>query len=141
LRASAPTLSGARVKFVETADELRTALPDCEILVTEGLHVTAQDIATAPKLKIIQKFGTITKNIDIEAARAAGVRVLTLRRRANIACAEHAFALMLALGRRLDRFSNTISENQLEALGLPYKPLIALTLPDQTGPVFRVFGC
>jgi phosphoglycerate dehydrogenase-like enzyme len=68
----------------------------------------------------VQKFGTITGSIDREACAARGIPVLTLRRRANIACAEHAMALMLALSRKLTRVAGRISVEQLRAAG--YSP-------------------
>jgi phosphoglycerate dehydrogenase-like enzyme len=43
--------------------------------------------------------------------------VLTLRRRANIACAEHTMAMMLTLARKLHRISGLISVEQLKAAG------------------------
>src|SRR5262249_57842078 len=52
----------------------------------------------------------------------AGVKVLTVRRRANIACAEHAFALMLTLARRMHRIGGLSSIEQLAAAKLSYKP-------------------
>jgi phosphoglycerate dehydrogenase-like enzyme len=50
------------------------------------------------------------------------VKVLGVRRRANIACAEHAFAFMLALARQTNRLSGLISIEQLTASGRHYKP-------------------
>src|SRR5215471_15806168 len=64
----------------------------------------------------------ILRNIDVSACEAAGVRVLGVRRRANIACAEHAFALMLTLARRIHRINGLNSIEQLSAANLPYKP-------------------
>jgi phosphoglycerate dehydrogenase-like enzyme len=45
-----------------------------------------------------------------------------VRRRANIACAEHAFALMLTLARRIHRINGLISIERLSAAKLPYNP-------------------
>ena len=64
----------------------------------------------------------LLRNIDVAACRAAGVAGLGVRRRANISCAEHAFALMLALARRIDRVNGLISIEQLAAAELPYRP-------------------
>jgi glyoxylate reductase/D-3-phosphoglycerate dehydrogenase len=47
---------------------------------------------------------------------------MTLRRRANIACAEHAIALMLALGRMVVRFAGRISVERLSEQGFHYQP-------------------
>src|SRR4029077_12874568 len=62
----------------------------------------------------------VLRNIDVAACEAGGVKVLGVRRRANIACAEHAFALMLALVRRIEELSGLISIDQLAAIGRSY---------------------
>ena len=48
--------------------------------------------------------------------------MLTLRRRANIACAEVAFTLMLTLAKKMHRLANRISVEQLARVGYSYKP-------------------
>jgi len=48
--------------------------------------------------------------------------VLTIRRRANIACAELALTLMLMLSRRVNELHGRISAKALAALGHDYKP-------------------
>jgi len=48
--------------------------------------------------------------------------VLNIRRRANIACAEHALALMLTQARKLDRMVGLVTAAKLAAAGYPYKP-------------------
>jgi phosphoglycerate dehydrogenase-like enzyme len=68
----------------------------------------------------VQKYGTVLSNIDTAACQRAGVRVLTLRRRANISCAEHALALMLALARKIHETAGLVSVEQLKAAG--YSP-------------------
>ena len=62
------------------------------------------------------------RNIDTAACEARGIKVLGVRRRANIACAEHAFALMLSLARKLTGLSGLISVDQLPSDKLPYRP-------------------
>jgi phosphoglycerate dehydrogenase-like enzyme len=61
-----------------------------------------------------------TRNIDTARCEKAGVRVLTVRRRANISTAEQALMLMLALARQVTRNANLISVEQLKAAG--YQP-------------------
>jgi phosphoglycerate dehydrogenase-like enzyme len=70
----------------------------------------------------VQKYGMRPRNIDLAACAARGIEVLTLRRRANVACAEVAFALMLTLAKRLHRLIGRISAEQLAAAGYPYRP-------------------
>jgi phosphoglycerate dehydrogenase-like enzyme len=84
--------------------------------------VGPQELKSAPHLEVVHKYGAVLRNIDVAACAAAGVKVLGVRRRANISCAEHAFALMLSLARRIHRVNGLNSIEQLSAAKLPYKP-------------------
>lgn len=117
LRKRLPHLYPATVTLVDSAETLRAALASANLAVVESLPFGAAELAAAPRLKAVHKYGTITGNIDAAACAARGVAVLTLRRRANIACAEHTLALMLGLSRRLHRVINRISMDSLQAAG------------------------
>lgn len=117
LRQRLPRLMPATVDLVDSTDALRAALPGADFAVVESLPFGAAELAAAPRLRAVQKYGAITGNIDSPACAARGVAVLTLRRRANIACAEHTFALMLGLSRRLQRVTNRISTASLQSAG------------------------
>ena len=118
LRAKLGKLYPAEVRLVNNEGELCAKIPGAQIVVVEEVSIGATAIAAAGgALKIVQKYGTITKGIDHAACAAADIRVLTLRRRANIATAEHGLALMLALSRQLNQTSNLISVEQLQAAG------------------------
>ena len=116
-RALVPALYPADVRLVSSPEELRADLPAAHAVIVESMTVGAAEIALAPHLKAVQKYGTITRNIDAAACASRGIALLTLRRRANIACAEHAIAMMLTLARKLHRITNRISVEQLEAAG------------------------
>ena len=120
LRALAGPLYPAEVRLVRDQTELAAQLPDAEVIVTESFDIGAEEIARAPKLKVVQKYGTVLRGIDVAACAARHIKVLTLRRRANIACAEHALMLMLALSKKLHRLQGVISIEQLQAAG--YRP-------------------
>jgi lactate dehydrogenase-like 2-hydroxyacid dehydrogenase len=122
VRKSAGSLFPADVRIVETAEEMRANLIDAKGLIVESLAVGPAELAAAPKLVAVQKYGAIPRNIDAEACAARGIRILTLRRRANIACAEVAIALMLTLAKRLHRLVGRISIEELAAEGYPYRP-------------------
>jgi phosphoglycerate dehydrogenase-like enzyme len=115
-------LHPAEVRLVLSEQEMRANLGDCDVLVVESFQVTRADIAAAPRLEVVQKFGTGVRNIDVAACAERGVTLLTLRRRANIACAEHVFGLMLTLARKLHQLRGVISIEHLEAAGNPYRP-------------------
>jgi phosphoglycerate dehydrogenase-like enzyme len=68
----------------------------------------------------VQKYGLTTRNIDTAACEEAGIKVLTIRRRANISTAEQGLTLMLALARQLTQNANLISIEQLKNAG--YEP-------------------
>src|ERR1700736_442331 len=121
LRRAAGRLFPSEVRLVSSQMELRDNLSAARALVVESFSVGSDELACAPHLKAVHKYGTVLRNIDVAACRAAGVTVLGVRRRANISCAEHAFALMLALARRIDRVNGLISIEQLAAAKLPYR--------------------
>lgn len=117
VRANAMAIWPAQVRLVSSAEAFRENLAQADAAVIESYPLGADELAAAPRLKVVQKFGTITNNIDLAACAARGIPVLTLRRRANIACAEHALALMLMLARKLNRVTGRISVDQLKAAG------------------------
>ncbi|MBM9595414.1 NAD(P)-dependent oxidoreductase [Roseitranquillus sediminis] len=57
--------------------EADAARQRCHALIVRGARVTADDVASAPLLKVIGKHGAGTDNIDVSAAEAAGIRVLS----------------------------------------------------------------
>jgi len=122
LRQRVPKLYPAEVRMVEDQDALRENLADANALIVESLTVGADEIAAAPRLKAVQKYGVDLRRIDSATCAAKGVAVLTLRRRANIACAELALTLMLMLSRRVNELQGRISAEALAAFGHAYKP-------------------
>jgi len=122
VRGHARGLFPAEVRLVETQDDLRANLADARGLIVEGLAVGADEVAAAPLLKAVQKYGTDLRRIDGKACAEKGVAVLAIRRRANIACAELAFTLMLMLARRVNELQCRISAEALAAIGYQYKP-------------------
>ena len=122
VRAASPGLYPAEVRLVETEEEMRANLKDCVALVVESFRVSRDDLAAAPKLKAVQKFGTRLRNIDAAACADKGVKLLTLRRRANISCAEHAFGLMLMLARKLDKLDGLVTVERIKTATGAYRP-------------------
>ncbi len=121
-RARAGKLFPATVRLVGTSAAMHRALPDARALVVESLRVGLEEAAAGRNLVVVQKYGAHPRNIDQAACAARGIRVLTLRRRANVACAEVAFGLMLTLAKRLHRLVGRIGADELAAAGYPYKP-------------------
>jgi phosphoglycerate dehydrogenase-like enzyme len=122
VRRGADAIYPAEVRLVSSQEELRASVPDACAIVVESFEVGGEEIASARRLKAVQKFGATLRNVDTAACADAGIKVLTLRRRANIAVAEHAFALMLTLARKLHQLNGAISVDRLAAAGFPYRP-------------------
>jgi phosphoglycerate dehydrogenase-like enzyme len=122
VRNAAGSLYPSDVRLVDCKTQLHHNLQPAEAIVTESLQIGTQELALAPRLKVVHKYGMVLRNIDIAACAARRVKVLSVRRRANIACAEHAFALMLTLARQIDDLNGLISIDRLPSSKLPYTP-------------------
>jgi len=130
VRKRAGGLFPASIKLVDTPEELRASLAAAKGLIVESLTVGREELAAAPELVAVQKYGAIPRNIDADACAERGIRILTIRRRANIACAEVAIALMLTLAKRLHRLVGRISAEELAAEGYPYRPFDRAHTPN-----------
>jgi phosphoglycerate dehydrogenase-like enzyme len=118
LRKRMKRLYPAEVRLVTDPASLLAAMPGASIVVTESLAIGKKEIAAAGKtLRLAQKYGSLPSNIDAAACRRAGVKLRTLRRRVNQSCCEHAFALMLALARKIHETAGLVSVEQLKAAG------------------------
>jgi len=118
LRARLTRLHPAEVRLVTEQAGLSSALQGAAALVVESIAVGEHEIAAAGGgLKVVQKYGTVLSNIDADACHRAGIRLVSLRRRANISCAEHAMALMLALARKIHETAGLVSIGQLRGAG------------------------
>jgi phosphoglycerate dehydrogenase-like enzyme len=83
-------------------------LPEVEVLWHVLKPVTAEIIARAPKLKLIQKIGSGVNTIDTEAAKRRGIAVCNLPGTNSRAVAEMTLLLMLACLRRLPQLSAAV---------------------------------
>ena len=121
IRAQAQNIYPTEVYLVDTQEQLATHASGATVIVVEELTIGAEELtATGSTLRFVQKYGFTTRNIDESACAQAGIRVLTIRRRANISTAEQALMLMLALARQVTQNVNLISVEQLTAAG--YQP-------------------
>lgn len=110
LTARLASLPGLDISICPESDDrlLAALLPDCEVLWHVLQRCTAEMIATAPKLRLIQKIGVGVNTIDLDAAKARGIPVCNLPGTNSRAVAELALALMLAVSRRVPRFDASL---------------------------------
>jgi phosphoglycerate dehydrogenase-like enzyme len=117
LRARMPGLYPSRVVWAADQADFLAKLPDADATIVESLLVDRDALAAAPRLKVVQKFGTIGANIDQAACAERGVAIAFLHRQVNVAVAEQCVALMLALAKRISALDGLVERTALEAAG------------------------
>jgi len=90
-------------------------LPEMEVLWHVLKPVTAEVIARAPKLRLIQKIGSGVNTIDVEAAKKRGIAVCNLPGTNSRAVAEMTLLLMLACLRRLPQLQTAMTTGWSDA--------------------------
>lgn len=121
LRRDLPRLHPSRVRSADSQQALQAGLADAEVAFVESLSIGEAELALAPRLKVVQQFGTQVDNIDLAACSRRGITVRTLRRRTNTAVAEHTLALILSLARRFHSIAGMVTASQLQAAGRPFR--------------------
>jgi phosphoglycerate dehydrogenase-like enzyme len=92
-------------------EEVLRILPGVEFLISERAGVVDADmIAAGRQLRLIQRLGSLTHDIDLDAARAASVPVAIWPVQVAIMVAEHMVLQMLALAKRLDEATATANQ-------------------------------
>lgn len=153
LAARLASLSGLDVAICPEGDDRRLAslLPDCEVLWHVLQRCTAEMIAGAPKLRLIQKIGVGVNTIDLAAAKANGIPVCNLPGTNSRAVAELTLALMLAVLRRVPSFDASLRsgvwtdlalQDGLGELGGRVVGLVGYgSVPRILAPVLMAMGC
>ncbi|MDP1538018.1 MAG: NAD(P)-dependent oxidoreductase [Burkholderiales bacterium] len=117
LRARVGKLHPAHVVLVSSAEAMQNALPAADALIVESHEVDAATLNQAPHLKLVQKFGLLTRNIDQSACTQRQIAVRTLRRRANMACADFTMGLTVALARKICELDGLMTPSRLYDAG------------------------
>jgi lactate dehydrogenase-like 2-hydroxyacid dehydrogenase len=100
-------------------EELMRLAADVEfILVRRYFQITRNVINATKHLKMIQRMGRPTDNIDVAAAKEAGIHVAILPMSLDMAVAEHVIMFMLALPKMLVRAHNSVVNGDYEKFGL-----------------------
>jgi len=82
--------------------ELKTRISEYDaLIVRSGTAVNAELIERGARLKIIGRAGVNLDNIDVQAATERGIMVMATPEAVSVAAAEHTWALLLALCRRV----------------------------------------
>jgi phosphoglycerate dehydrogenase-like enzyme len=158
--AAGPDLANrlARLPGLETSvcreDDTETLfrlLRDCDVLWHVLQRCTAEMIAAAPHLKLIQKIGVGVNTIDLDAAKQRGIPVCNLPGTNARAVAELTLGLMLSVLRRIPAFdrglrSGTWTDTGLQdgicELGGRTIGLVGFgAIPRILAPILSAMGC
>ena len=90
----------------DTPDEVRAKLAEADFIVTGA--ITAEQIAQAPSVKLIQMPGVGYERIDVEAAQARGIPVAITPEGTITGVSEHVILLMLAICKHLTDAHNAL---------------------------------
>ena len=94
-------------------DDLLKEVADCDALIVRGrTKVTQAVFAAGKKLKVVGRAGIGVDNIDLNAAKAAGVAVVNSPLATTVTVAELALGLMLALVRELPRADSAMKDGK-----------------------------
>lgn len=116
-------------------DDLCTALAECDLLLMCYTPIPERVIAAAPRLRGIVKYGVGIDAIDIPAAHARGIPVVNVPTYAEETVAEGAFAMMIALAKRLPALQQAM---RTDGWAWPTAPWLAA---DIAGKTVGVVGC
>jgi phosphoglycerate dehydrogenase-like enzyme len=130
---------------------LARLLPTTDVIWHVLKRCTAEMIAAAPKLRLIQKIGVGVNTIHLDAAKARGIAVCNLPGTNARAVAELTLALMLAVLRRVSRFDAAMRRGEwldpelqdgIGELGGRTVGLVGYgAIPRLLAPVLIALGC
>ncbi|WP_406267671.1 2-hydroxyacid dehydrogenase [Actinacidiphila glaucinigra] len=126
----------AAVTVVESADEDPAALAAAHVIMTALGPVTAGHLDRASALELVQCTSHGHEHVDVAAARARGVPVCTIGSSGaeTQSVAEQAFALMLALAKRIVPGHEALSRGEWPL------PRLQRSLTELDGRVLGVIG-
>jgi phosphoglycerate dehydrogenase-like enzyme len=84
-----------------TPNDLKATLPDSDALLAWGAPITAAMMASAPRLRVVARAGSGHDAVDLAAATERRIAVTTTPGANAESVAEHVFALLLGLTRRV----------------------------------------
>ncbi len=103
------------VKIGLKEDQLAAEVPNYDgLIVRSGVKATAKVLASPGKLRAIARAGVGVDNIDLDAATAKGILVLNTAAASTLSTAEHAWALLMSLARKIPAANHGLRTGELE---------------------------
>ena len=116
-------------KRLEALGELTTDLAEANVLLIRSkTTVTADMVAKAPNLKLVIRGGVGLDNVDKDACKAKGIKVMNTAAASSVAVAEMAMAFMVAIPARLIEAHMAMKEGKFPKNELKRTELFKKTL-------------
>lgn len=117
-----------------TSDQVAERIAGAEIVVANKVVFDSALLSTNPALRFIGLTATGTDNVDVDAAKEAGVAVCNIRSYCTASVAEHVFSVLLYLVKNLRSYDDTIRSGEWQSssdfclMTYPIRELSAMTL-------------
>lgn len=95
-------------------EELYNHASEAEVLILNKVEIRKGDFPSLPKLRLICLTATGYNNIDIDAARSAGVKVSNVAGYSTESVAQHTFSMLLYQMQHMRYYDNYIREARYE---------------------------
>lgn len=105
--------AGATIARWDRAAPLATVVGDAEVLLPSNAAISAEVIAAAPRLRLIQQPAAGTERIDRAAAAARAIPICNAPGTNHVAVAEAALFLLLAIARRAPLAARAFADRQI----------------------------
>ncbi len=96
-------------------DQVIDHAADADILIVNKVFLGREELTALPRLRLICVIATGVNNIDLDAARDAGVPVVNVRDYAAASVSQHTFLLMLALSTRFLDYHKDLDNGRWQA--------------------------
>jgi glycerate dehydrogenase len=84
--------------------DLATRIGDAEVVLVDQTKISRDDLAAAPRLRLISLAGTGYDHIDVAAAKERGIAVCNVRGYCTLSVAQHVWGMILSLTQHLPAY-------------------------------------
>ncbi|HWU41486.1 MAG TPA: hydroxyacid dehydrogenase, partial [Candidatus Acidoferrum sp.] len=103
------------IRSKPSPDELKDLLRDMDaLIVRSATRVTADILASSPRLKVVGRAGVGLDNVDMEAATARGVVVMNTPGANTTSAAEHTVSMLLSLAKHIPQATASMKGGKWE---------------------------
>ncbi len=123
---------------VTAPEEVAQRIAGADVVVSNKVLLDGRAITAASPLKMIAVAATGTNNVDLDAARAAGIVVSNVTAYGTPSVAQHVFALLLALTTRLFEYRAAVADGRWASS--PHFCLLDHPIRELAGKTLGVVG-